>query len=79
MSIRISKTKDHYISVYQARCDTSIVDRYFDTATVKTSSNVYKNTLKSDMIFTKDNESNSDEQVEKLTREFSIHYSACTG
>ena len=78
-SIRILQMKDHYISVDQAICATSIVDRYFDTDTVKTSSNVYKNTLKSDMIFTKDNESNSDDQVEKLTREFSIHYRDCIG
>ena len=31
------------------------------------------------MIFTKYNAANSDEQVEKLTIEFSIHYRACTG
>ena len=31
------------------------------------------------MIFTKEYLSNSDEQVEKLTREFNIHYRACIG
>ena len=31
------------------------------------------------MIFTKADASNSDEQVEKLTREFSIHYRTCIG
>ena len=29
------------------------------------------------MIFTKDDPSNNDEKVEKLTREFDIHYRAC--
>ena len=38
---------------------------------------VYKTTLPYDMIFTKDDTSTSDEQVEKLTREFNIHYRAC--
>ena len=32
-----------------------------------------------DMIFTKEYVSTSDEQVEKLTREFNIHYRACIG
>ena len=31
------------------------------------------------MIFTKENVSTSDEQVEKLTREYNIHYRACIG
>ena len=31
------------------------------------------------MIFTRDDASTSDEQVEKLTREFNIHYRACIG
>ena len=31
------------------------------------------------MIFTKEDVSTSDEQVEKLTREYSIHYRACIG
>ena len=31
MSIRISQRKDHYISVDQARYDTSIVAKYLDT------------------------------------------------
>ena len=36
-------------------------------------------TLSSDMLFTKEDVSTSDEKVEKLTREFSIHYRACIG
>ena len=41
--------------------------------------NISKYTLPSDMIFTKSDSSTSDEQVEKLTREFNIHYRACIG
>ena len=58
---------------------TSIVDKYMDTAAVKTSKRFYKTTVPSDMIFTKDNVSTSDEQVEKLTREFNIHHRTCIG
>ena len=71
--------KDHSISVDQAKYATSIFERYLDTATVKSSTNFYKTTLISDMIFTKDDTYISDEQVEKLTREFKIHYIACIG
>ena len=60
--------KDHSIYVYQARYDTSIVAKYLDTATYETSTNIYKTTLPSDMIFTKTDVSTRDEQVEKLTR-----------
>ena len=74
MSIRTSQMKDHSISVYQARYATSIVAKYLDTATIKASTNVYKTTLPSDIIFTKDDTSTSDEQVEKVNREFNIHY-----
>ena len=31
------------------------------------------------MVFTKEDVSTSDEQVEKLTREYNIHYRACIG
>ena len=61
----------------QARYATSIVAKYLDTATVKVSNNFYKTTLPADMIFTKEDVSTSDEQVEKLTREYDIHYRAC--
>ena len=50
-----------------------------DTATVKTSTKFYNTTLTSDMIFTKYDTSTSDEKVEKLTKEFNIHYRACMG
>ena len=74
MSTRIYQMKDHSISVGQARYATSIVTKYLDTDTVKRSTKFYNTTLPSDMIFTKDDTSTSDEQVEKLTREFNIHY-----
>ena len=69
--------KDHYISVDQEIYATSMVAKYLDTATVNTSTNFYKNTLPSDLIFTKAYAYTSDEQVENLTREFNIHYRAC--
>ena len=78
-SIRISQLKDHSISVDQARYSTSIVAKYSDTDTVKVRKTFYKTTLPSDMIFTKEDVSTSDEQVEKLTREYNIHYKACIG
>ena len=72
MSIRMSQLKDSSISVDQDRYATSIVAEYLDTATVKVSTKVYKTTLPADIIFTKEDVSTSDEQVEKLTREFNI-------
>ena len=63
--------------MYQARYSTSIVAKYLDTATVKVSTKFYKTTLPADMIFTKEDVSTSDEQVEKLTREYNIHYRSC--
>ena len=79
MSISISQMKDHSISVYQARYSTSILDKYFDIATVNTNTNFYKTTFPSDTIFAKADASTSDEQVENLTREFNIHYRSCIG
>ena len=69
--------KDHSISVDQARYATSVVEKYFDTATVKASTTFYKTTLPYDMIFTKDDTCTSDEQVDDLTMEFNIHYRTC--
>ena len=79
MSIRMSQLKDNSISVDQARYATSIVAKYLDTVTVKVSNKFYKKTLPADMIFTKKDISTSDEQVEKLTREYDIHYRSCIG
>ena len=45
----------------------------------KASTKFYKNTLSSDIIFTKYDTSTSDEQVEKLIRSFNIHYRYCIG
>ena len=71
--------KDHFISLYHGRYATYIVDKYLDTATVNKITKFYKTAFPYDMIFTKDYLSTSDEQVEKLTREFNIHYRACIG
>ena len=79
MSIRISQMIDNFISVDQARYTTSIVSKYLDDAKVEASKCFYKITLPSDIIFTKDDTSTSDEQFEKLTREFNIHYRSCIG
>ena len=60
--------RDHSISFDQARYATFIMDKYLDTSTDKTSTKFYKTTFPSDMIFTKDDVSTSDEQVDNLTR-----------
>ena len=59
---------DHYISVDQARYATSMVAKYMDNYTVKTSTKFYKTTFPYDIIFTKDDLSTSGEQVDKLNR-----------
>ena len=56
-----------------------LLQKYLDTATVKVSKCFYRTTFPADMIFTKEDVSTSDEQVEKLTREYNIHYIACIG
>ena len=66
--------KDHSISVDQDRYATYIVAKYLDNDIFKTSTKFYKTTFPSDMIFTKDDTSTSDEKVEKLTREFNNNY-----
>ena len=79
MSIRIPQLKDHSISVDQDRYATSIVVEHLDTATVLVSTKFYKKTFPANVIFTKEDVSTSDEQVEKLTREYNIHYRAFIG
>ena len=68
MPINIPQLKDHSISVDQARYSTVVVAKYLGTAIVRESTKFYKTTLPSDIIFTKDDRSTSNEQVEKLTR-----------
>ena len=48
-----------------------------DNATVKLSEKLYKTTFPDDKIFTQEDVSTSDEKIEKLTREYDIHYRAC--
>ena len=79
ISISISQTKDNSISVDQARYAISIVNKYLDFATVKTSTKFYRTTFSYAMIFTKDGVSTSYEKVDNITREFNIHYRACIG
>ena len=71
----------NYYSIYvdQDRYSTSIVEKYMDTATVKASTTFYNTTLPPDMIFTKYDASTIYEQVDKLTREFNIHYRCYIG
>ena len=57
----------------QARYATSIIAKYLDTSKVKVSNKFYKTTLPADMLFTKEDVSTSDEQVERFTREYNIH------
>ena len=64
MLVQMYQLKDHYISVDQARYATSIVEKYLDTAIVKVSTKFYKTKFPADMIFTKEDVSTSDEQVE---------------
>ena len=71
--------KGHFVSVDQARYDTSIVAKYLDNATVKTSKTFYKTTLPYDMIFTKADSYTNYDKVKKLAQEFNIHYRACIG
>ena len=68
MSIRISQMKYHSISMDQSKYSTYIAAKYLDTAKVKETKSFYKTPLPSDMIFTIYDTSNSNEQVEKLTR-----------
>ena len=68
-----------FISVDQSIYAISIVAKYLTTATVKTSKMFCQTTLPFDIIFTKTDASTSYEQVEKLTREFNIHYKYCVG
>ena len=56
-----------------------IVAKYLDTSTVKVSNKFYKTTLPADIILTREDVSTSDEKIEKLTREYNIHYRACIG
>ena len=50
MPIIISRMKDHYISVNQDIYTTSILAKYLDTDTFKTSTKSYKTNLPSDIF-----------------------------
>ena len=55
------------------------LQKYLNTDTVKAGTKVYKTTLPSDIIFAIADTSTSYEQVQKLTRDFNIHYRAFIG
>ena len=59
---------------YQDIYTTSIVSKYLDTVTFKTSTKFYNTNLPSAMIFTKADVFTSDGKVEKLTSEFNIYH-----
>ena len=63
MSIIIYQIKGQYISVDQARYDTSVVEKYLDITTVKASTNIYNTTLPYDIIFAKADAYTSDDKV----------------
>ena len=69
----ISQFKDYSISVDQYRYATSVLAKYLYTATVNTRIIFYKTTFPYDMIFTKDDLSTSEEQVENLTRLLDVY------
>ena len=79
MSIRMSQMNYYAVSEYWARYATSIVAKYLDNVIVKTSTKFYNTTFSYYMIFTKADTNTSYDQVEKLTREFNIHYRYCIG
>ena len=73
MSIRMTHIKDHYISIDQSKYAISVVEKYFDPATVKSSTNFYMTTFTYGMISTKADSSTSDDRVDKFSREVQIH------
>ena len=68
MPIRISQLKDHSISVDKSRCATSIIKKYIETATIKENSKFHETTLPHEMIFTREDASNINKQVEVIYR-----------
>ena len=64
----ISQFKYHYISVGQARYATSVVAKYLETSTIKENSKFHKTTSPHDIIFNKEDNYISDEQVKVFSR-----------
>ena len=54
-----------------------IFAKHLETATIKENSNYHKTIILHDMIFTKQDNSATDEQVEIFSRYYNIHYRAC--
>ena len=68
MNVMISELKEHSILVYQSIYVTSIVVKYLDTSTIKEHLKFHKANLYHDMIFTKEDASSSDQQVDLSSR-----------
>ena len=65
--------------MYHSRYAAYVVAKYLDTTTIKEKPRFHKTNLPHDMIFTKEDASNSDEKLEVLSIEYNIHYRACVG
>ena len=63
--------------MYQAIYATSVIENYLYTTTTKENSKFHKNTLPHDIIFTKEDASNSYEKMGVFSREYNIHYRVC--
>ena len=79
ISIRISQHEDFSILVDLSRYATSVVAKYLDTITINENQIFHKTNITHDMIFTKEDDSTSEQQVEVLFREYKIHYRSCVG
>ena len=69
ISISDSHLRENSISVYQAKNNTSVVDKYLDITIIKKITKLYNTTLPYDMILIKDYEYTIDDQVDKLSRD----------
>ena len=63
----------------QARYATVVVAKHLDTEKLKENFKFDNTTLIHDTVFTKEDASISDKQVEVLSREYRIHYRTCVG
>ena len=77
MYITTSQLKDYSISVDQSRYTTAVTSKYLDTATIKENKKFHNTTLTHDMVFTKEDASNSDEKLEVLSLYYNIQYRYC--
>ena len=79
ISVRISKLNKHSASVDHSSYDTSVVEKYLETSTIKEKSKFHKTTLTHDMILAKEDNFTSDEKMEVLSTEYKIQYRSRVG